>query len=956
MSIDIATLGIKVDATDADTASNKLDNLTKTGAQTEASIKGVANSSGALKAALSALIGSVNANTSATGALSSQMERLRGNTGAASAAADTMESRIARLRSSVDPLGVAIDRVNAELAENRTLFEAGAIGAADYERNIATLNARSVDFHGRQSSLNKVMGEGGRSAKLQAHEMLNLSRQFADIGVTGAMGMNPLMILVQQGPQIADVLGTAKARGVGLGAIFNQLGGSVARFLPLVMGLGTVAAAGFAAMGLATRGANDDLKSVTKEFGLTEKQVKRLKDSGIDLGYTFGDVFAGLKTAIAGSITDAFGPEIETAKSWWSSFLDDVTTYVLDAMVDVTGEFIGAFYTVQALWGKLPAVMNDIVTTTVNNMITAIEKMINAGIIGINHLLDNIPEWAKFGTSGQMSEVTLSRLDKSKDAGAASAVADDMASANKRGHDRAKELGATFSKRFRSGRGKSRDDRIEEAAGEGDKAKKDRGKKSDEEKAYDSAIKGAESYIKALSKETEAIGKNKFEVKQLATELEKSTLMKAANATGRASAIARATELTNQMTAAQIEWNKATNNEAIRLLRRDLDDEAVALKFETTLIGLSNEERAKSNATRAISLKILALERDGHYSVAEAVKAEAQAVIEAAGAKGAMQDKVDAANEVVKSTRFMSDGIREVTDSFGELFGSAGDGFANLLNVMLDFDNQRAESAARLIELEQQRQDGQITSTEYENEKYRTQEGLARAQVAQYGNMLHAAKGFFKEGSTGWRVLETAERAYRIFQFAMQIKSMFLDTAATASSVSKSGIRAAASGVEAVAKAIASLPFPLNIAAGAATIAFLVGIGVKMFGGSKGGGGAAAAASKEENKTVDTYSGPLDEYGAPTSSYSVLKRGATTVANGGGGTSYSGSSAKGGLSGGMTIGDTHIKIEGNASADTVQQLDRVLEQHRAQTVAEARNLAAQDAVARQSRQSIGGGN
>jgi hypothetical protein len=85
-----------------------------------------------------------------------------------------------------------------------------------------------------------------------------------------------------------------------------------------------------------------------------------------------------------------------------------------------------------------------------------------------------------------------------------------------------------------------------------------------------------------------------------------------------------------------------------------------------------------------------------------------------------------------------------------------------------------------------------------------------------------------------------------MFQFAMQIKSMFFDNAETANSVANSGARAAADGVAAVAKAIASLPFPWNLVAGAATLAALVGLGIAITGGFGGGGGQGGSKVAEE--------------------------------------------------------------------------------------------------------------
>ena len=183
----------------------------------------------------------------------------------------------------------------------------------------------------------------------------------------------------------------------------------------------------------------------------------------------------------------------------------------------------------------------------------------------------------------------------------------------------------------------------------------------------------------------------------------------------------------------------------------------------------------------------------------------------------------------------------------------------------------------------------------------------------------------------------------------MAIRAMFMDKAQTASSVANSGARAAADGVAAVAKAIASLPFPLNIVAGAATLAFLVGIGVKMFGGGKGGsGGGGGGASQDAEKLTEKYNGPRDQYGAPTSYYSVLRPGDTTVAAQG-----FASTANGGTT--IKQGDLNVTVQGNMVRDTMDELMPVLQEFRQQTVQDSRQAVQEDQNARSQRQNIGGG-
>lgn len=94
---------------------------------------------------------------------------------------------------------------------------------------------------------NVVFAEFGKKAQqsvgLARHEMLNLTRQINDIGVSLAGGMSPFMVLVQQGGQVADIFAGSQA-SVG-SALKNMLLNSRAASLGIVAALGTIAAAAY---------------------------------------------------------------------------------------------------------------------------------------------------------------------------------------------------------------------------------------------------------------------------------------------------------------------------------------------------------------------------------------------------------------------------------------------------------------------------------------------------------------------------------------------------------------------------------------------------------------------------------------------------------------------------------------------------------------------------------------
>jgi len=156
----------------------------------------------------------------------------------------------AALKAQIDPLGAAIERVNQELREAQGLAARGAISDGELARAKEVLTARTNALHAAQM-------RGAGSSKMLSLAALDLTRQTADIAVTGLSGMNPFMILLQQGPQIADRLQMMKLEGVGVGAAFKEMGaqaGGLARMIPLAAtGVGALTAAATAGFVIADR-------------------------------------------------------------------------------------------------------------------------------------------------------------------------------------------------------------------------------------------------------------------------------------------------------------------------------------------------------------------------------------------------------------------------------------------------------------------------------------------------------------------------------------------------------------------------------------------------------------------------------------------------------------------------------------------------------------------------------
>lgn len=116
-----------------------------------------------------------------------------------------LQANLAASQKQVDELIRKIDAAKSRAGQLSPGVQAG--------RDAAAANARSAD------ALSIVRGgsTGGRflnqdpsvSAGARTQSRLNLGRQGADVFTTAAMGMDPLMIAIQQGPQVLDAMATS---------------------------------------------------------------------------------------------------------------------------------------------------------------------------------------------------------------------------------------------------------------------------------------------------------------------------------------------------------------------------------------------------------------------------------------------------------------------------------------------------------------------------------------------------------------------------------------------------------------------------------------------------------------------------------------------------------------------------------------------------------------------------
>lgn len=303
-------------------------------------------------------------------------------------------------------LGIRVESQEADVAEKR--LDDLSASAAKAEKNVDALAVAARRADGATSTMNTAVREQGRvmtaarnSIGLTAAEGLNLSRQFADIGVTAAMGMNPLMIALQQGPQLLDIFQMAAMRtGVTVRtAMLTAASGAwaaAAPFVPLVAAATAAGAVIGGGLALAARGANKEFGDLEKGLGLTDEQLKKVTDTSIGMG----DIVIATFQEAGEAIMDAFDGPLKAAKQATNQFLDELATNTVKELKVVVGAFVGAFGAIKATWSLLPGAIGDAAYTAAQAAINAVNWLIQKSVDGINSLRNQfnaLPAWMRGG-------------------------------------------------------------------------------------------------------------------------------------------------------------------------------------------------------------------------------------------------------------------------------------------------------------------------------------------------------------------------------------------------------------------------------------------------------------------------------------------------------------------------------------------------------------------------------
>lgn len=667
---------------------------------------------------------------------------------------------------------------------------------------------------------------GGRiapSAKQVQMGFKNLAFQTQDLGVQFAMAANSanplkgvLMALVMQGPQIKDALNQT---GMSLGTIIKN----GVRAHPVMAGLAAVTAV--AAGGLTLFGKSLDDGQLTKfqnSLGLTKKELEKLGPASI----TMGDIFKGAWKTVYDALN--LGPYLEAVKANFASFTSFLVTAIKYTAAGIYAAFVGTFNGVVATWKMLPGLLGEAAVGAVNLVIGALERMANGALDLLRSIaspVNAVLEMVGMSTITALDGVTVT-LDRMENQFAGS------------GAKAAGAFGASYSAAFSdalaamAGLGKTlgenivgaAKDRISKQAQEliDDRtAKKDaqkKGKKVGDEfaKALKEAMKGGAEYIAGLFDEIAKMGKNPIELKGMEVAAEQAKVLKYG-----------LTELAAEIGKAGAAWVAAFRAQA----DRDFDADTIRpLEQQVQLLG----EVGRARRDLALALEEEAFKAElvakGVTDVNAAWESYFKLKTAINSGEDTLADDLMAIDADLRALDLLEERANNVADTIGNAFGKAGQAIGSMISEYAAYTTNRLRGEQELAKVKKEHGEA---SLEYYYKEGEIAAQNANARDAMFGNMLQSAKGFFKEQSTGYKIITGLEKVYAAIKFANMIKGMVLDKTSTVSSIGNAIARGAADAAAGAAKIFSSLG-PLGFPVVAAMVAVLASMGLR---GLKGGGG-----------------------------------------------------------------------------------------------------------------------
>lgn len=412
--MDAAALSLNIDSSKVVQAENDLDRFSAASDRAAASSAKV--NFGNQAGSIAKLVASVQSIDGKMTALVATLEKVATAEKAAAAANDN----VARAMQVADSHVIAYTQHLAGLAKAQQNANAHVLA---YQRHLDAqparqqqANAHILAYRKHLESLPSALNNAARATAASAGSIQantgNIAAQFQDIGVTAAMGMNPLIIGLQQGTQLSAVFAqSGGSMAAVLSGAFRQIASAQALMtIGLVAGVAAlVQMVDWAKLAQATlTGLADILPAVATAaaylgtvlaLAFTPQILSAILTAISYIGTSLVQaVVAATQAMVAFSLANPFAAFViavglAVAAIW--TFNDDLTRIlginvlatVKRAANYVIGAFVGAFHDIQFVWNNFPAIIGSAAIGATNVVIRSINWLLEKGTAGINSLI-----------------------------------------------------------------------------------------------------------------------------------------------------------------------------------------------------------------------------------------------------------------------------------------------------------------------------------------------------------------------------------------------------------------------------------------------------------------------------------------------------------------------------------------------------------------------------------------
>lgn len=291
--------------------------------------------------------------------INQQMGQTAASVNSVSAAAANQQAQIDKLRAKYIPLAAVTQQYKQELLELRAAFQTGALSRGEFIDIEDRLRQQYLNQTGALQAYGGAMRGMANMSRLARYQQQILFYQLVDVTQMLAMGQNPIMTLVQQGPQILQVYGPS-----GIGRAMREMASMAARAVRAIAPFGVII--GGAALGVSQlRSEIQETTGVAVSFG----------DVMMGIWFTIRDVIAVVGTAVG-------------------EFLSPLQNFGAEFVAGTVRDFNGlaslavvTYDVIKNTWKQLPIALGGFMIEGINEILTFLDDMIIDVTKGINSVV-----------------------------------------------------------------------------------------------------------------------------------------------------------------------------------------------------------------------------------------------------------------------------------------------------------------------------------------------------------------------------------------------------------------------------------------------------------------------------------------------------------------------------------------------------------------------------------------